>query len=72
MRMDALQEILRDFDREESAVEGDSKRKAPLTIWLSIDDKARYDRLQKTSGRKFGKKLREVIQAALDYVDKSA
>ena len=45
---------------------------ATITVWLSPDDKARYDRLQQLSGRRFGKKLRELIRAAIDRCDSAA
>lgn len=70
MNKDVIQELLKDFNPKELEEERQNQR--PLTVWLSATDKARYDRIQKMSNRRFNKMIREVIQAALDVVEKKA
>ena len=40
----------------------------PVTIWIPIEYKARYDLLQAKSKQKFGKFLREVFKKTIDSV----
>lgn len=72
MKNKAIHDILSDFNPNEPCAESELKKGAPLTIWLPARDKARYDKLQKMSGRKFSKKVREVIQAVLDMVEEDS
>lgn len=68
MRTNAsLKDILEDFSPAANTVTARARR--PVTIWLSPEDKARYDRLQDMSGRGFSKKLREIFRAALDVAE---
>lgn len=55
-----ISEILGDFSptKTEHASLKDGK---PVTIWLPADAKARYDKLQESSGRRFSKKAREAL-----------
>lgn len=45
------------------------KEGGPVTIWLPREYKARYDLIQRETGRKFGKTLREMIQVAIDRTE---
>lgn len=40
----------------------------PLTLWLTVEYKEKYDSLQELSKRKFGKFLKEVIKKSIDKV----
>lgn len=42
---------------------------APVTIWLPAEYKARYDRLQEMSKKRFCKKIRQIIQAAIEMAE---
>lgn len=44
----------------------------PVTVWLPSEYKTRYARLQKASGRQFGKKVRELILAAIELAESKA
>lgn len=67
----SLDEILGEFDPGETTrttgLTGGS-----VTIWLSAEDKARYDRIQESTGRRFSKKLRELVLAAMDVTEARA
>lgn len=43
-----------------------------VTIWLSAEDKARYDRLQEQSNRRFSKKAREALILLMDLAEQRA
>lgn len=60
-----LNDILADFDSTNAQGEGSLKGGKPVTIWLPLDAKEDYDRLQECSGRKFGKKAREALLALI-------
>ena len=70
--MNDIQKLMEDFDPKASEQDRDYKYGRPVTVWLSAEDKARYDRIQKMSGRRFSKKLREVLKAALDVAEEKA
>ena len=56
-----IDQILADFTPVHSEPDGTLKGGRPVTIWLPVDAKADYDRLQEKSGRKFSAKAREVL-----------
>lgn len=63
-----IEEILADFapmDAEKRRL----KDRSPVTIWLTPDAKARYDKLQEYSGKRFGKKARELLLALIDAAE---
>lgn len=63
----SLDEILANFNpTEESNLTG------AVTIWLPAEDKAAWDRLQHSTGRRFSKKAREILQAAIQIAEASA
>lgn len=68
----SLNEILGDFNPAEPAPGSGEKLGAPVTIWLPTEAKARYDRLQKASGRRFGKKAREALLALIELAEARA
>lgn len=72
MKLNVIEEIMRDFDPGKSGEDSDRTKGQMVGVWLPNDYKNRYDRLQQTSRREFGKKVRDVIKAVIDHVDKSA
>lgn len=51
---------------EESAPQSESDT---ISIWLSLDQKAKYDLIQARSKKKFGKFLKKIIEKTIDRVD---
>lgn len=72
MSKTSLDDILGDFNPSEIGYGSNLKSGAPIAVWLTAEDKARYDRLQKVSGRRFCKKIRELIRAAMDVAETRA
>jgi hypothetical protein len=68
----SMDAILGNFDMNETENESRRKDCRPVTIWISASAKARYDRLQKLSGRRFSKKAREILLAAIDMAEAKA
>lgn len=68
---EVLGEILDDFAPAVSQTPGigPSRGGQPVTIWLRAEDKVRYDRIQRSSGRRFSKKAREVILALIELAE---
>lgn len=52
-----MKDILGDFSPKACEL----KESKPVTIWLPAEAKARYDKLQEKSGRRFSKKVREAL-----------
>ena len=67
----SLDAILDDFDCRSEERE-DVKAGGPVTVWLTPKYKAKYDRLQEASNRRFIKKLRALVKAAIDRCDTEA
>jgi hypothetical protein len=65
----SLDAILGDFNPNESISRVSVKSGGPVTIWLTAEYKAKYDRLQEKSHKRFCKKVRELIQAAIDHCE---
>ena len=65
----SLDDILKSFDLKEPREEDSQRERKPVTIWIPASAKARYDRLQVVSGRRFSKKARELLLAAIDMAD---
>lgn len=40
----------------------------PLTIWIDVDMRKKYELLQNSSGRNFGKILRSVIEKSIEKI----
>jgi len=66
MSKKSLDEIMEGFSLAAQQSRGTLKTGAPVTIWLPAEYKARYDQLQAVSGKRFCKKVRELIEAAID------
>lgn len=71
MREKTIEDLLGDFRPVQSANRS-TLTGGTVTIWLSAEDKARYDRLQEMSGRKFSKKVREVLMAIIERAEQRA
>lgn len=69
MEETTLNEILSDFRPTKTEEKNSLKGGSPVTIWLPAEAKARYDRLQENSGRKFSKKAREVLLALMEVAE---
>lgn len=67
-------EKIADFLGDFSVTEGPSQpmSRGAVTIWLPVEAKSRFDRLQDKSGRQFGKKIREIVLAAIEQAEKLA
>lgn len=68
MKTNQIRDIIRDFEINEPKLRNSLTDGTPLTIWVTKDDKKRYDEVQKLSDRRFSKALRRIIVAALDEV----
>jgi len=64
----SLDSILADFGTEDLA-RANWRSRVAVTVWLSPEFKARYDKLQQASGRRFHKKVRELLQAAIEQAE---
>lgn len=64
----SLEEILGDFNPK-GGREAGSKNRQPVTIWMSPENKARYDRLQKGSGGQFIGKVRQAVLSLIDLAE---
>lgn len=68
MHKTTINDLLGDFnlaaDKEKGLTNGRT-----VTIWVSPDVKARYDRLQEKSGRQFSKKAREVLITLIEAAE---
>lgn len=65
-----LEEILGDFSlSDESPAAGERKA---VTLWLSKEDWARYERLQERSRKKFSKAAKRGLLALMELAEKKA
>lgn len=69
MRETTISEILGDFSPTMKDSPKSLKEGRPVTIWLPAEAKARYDRLQEKSGRRFSKKAREILLALIEMAE---
>ena len=66
--MKTIDEMLGDFSPAKSEKSNLTNGKT-VTIWVSPEMKARYDSLQEKSGRRFGKKARELLLALIEAAE---
>lgn len=52
--------------------EADSIEKKPITNWLPLPYKERFDKLQRQTKCRFGKDIQEMIMKAIDLADKAS
>jgi hypothetical protein len=69
MKEKTLNDILADFGPLNADRKTAGKGRSPVTIWLDPESKARYDKLQISSGRGFSKKAREVLLALIEAAE---
>jgi hypothetical protein len=68
MREKSLDAIIENFELSKTENQTNA-RGGTVTIWLPADYKAKYEHLQKVSHKRFLKKLRELVQAAIDRTE---
>jgi hypothetical protein len=68
----SLDDILGDFDAVEPEERHKLKRGYPISIWVPVEYKARYDQLQSVSKQQFSKKVREALLALIELAEKRA
>lgn len=68
----SLQSLMQDFDPAPPPNRNRLNEGGTVTIWLSKDQKDRYDRIQQTSNRQFTRKIREIIIAAMDLAEEKS
>ena len=61
----SLDQILNENDSDGSVTHG-----CTLTVWIPVEHKAAYDRLQKETRRRFSKKLRKIVLTAIEMSEK--
>jgi hypothetical protein len=61
MNKSLVEDLLGDFSPTPRDEFKTFKEGRPVTIWIPADSKAKYDKLQAKSGRRFGKKAREIL-----------
>jgi shikimate kinase len=64
-----IEDLLGDFSPTPPEEPRSLKEGKPVTIWLPANAKAGYDRLQEKSGRRFGKKAREVLIELIELAE---
>lgn len=69
MEAPSLDKILEEFTSDEQIKKSNLREGGPATIWLPPEYKEKFDNLQTKSGRKFGRKIRELIIAAIDVTE---
>lgn len=48
------------------------EKRTPITIWVPLDYKAKFDEAQKKSRCRFGKKMREIFMTCIDRFEQKA
>ena len=69
MNDQTLTEFLGDFTPTETGQTVKIREGIPVTIWLPVEYKQRYDKLQAATERRFGKKTREALMALIDIAE---
>ena len=65
----SIDEILKGFDPAAETDTSFHENHTPLTIWLPMSTKAKYDSLQERSRKRFGKVLKQIIIQSIDKVE---
>lgn len=68
----SLDAIMDGFDPNGPERAESMRDRRPVTIWISASAKARYDRLQQSSGRTFSKMAREILLMAIEKAEARA
>lgn len=61
----SIDTLLEDFVSKKAVAAGKGEL-APITVWVPLESKLKYDALQERSHRRFAKTLREVMSVAID------
>lgn len=69
-KTDLVDSIFLNFNPNELSTEAVDKK--PITQWLPVEYKQKYDELQSKTKSRFGKKIQEMIMKAIDLVDEKA
>lgn len=64
-----MSEILGDFGTIASPSGSRVRDGVPVTIWIPVEAKARYDRIQEKTGRQLSKKAREMLLALIEIAE---
>lgn len=72
MTSKSLDQIIQNFDPTQSGSTSELKDGGAVTIWLPPEYKIAYDNLQRQSNRRFCKKAREILMAAIDVAQARA
>lgn len=72
MREQKFEDVLSDLELIDPTRRNSVNSGATLTIWLPADYKAIYDKLQKLTGRRMSRKVREVVQSLLKAAEAKA
>lgn len=62
----SLDQILDGFDPSEAASSSEFGRGRCVTIWLPAGYKEEYDKLQRSTHRRFAKTVRAILQVTID------
>lgn len=65
----SLDAIIGGFNPDEARSRGRAKDEEMIGVWLPSEFKARYDALQKNSGKSFSKTLRELVRSAIEMAE---
>lgn len=65
----SLDQIISTFALKDDSMKSKIKDGGPVTIWLPKEYKTKYDKIQRTTDRRFCKKIRELIVAAIDITE---
>lgn len=72
MSTNFIDDVLSDFKKTHNPADADDVNYSNLTIRVPDKYKAKYDSIQQQSGRRFSKKVREVLMALLDAAEAKA
>lgn len=68
----SLDQIIGDFNASEQTAASSMKLGGHITVVVPSEYKDRYNRIQQVSRRRFAKKLRELVLAAIDIAEAQA
>lgn len=71
MNKKSIDSIIKDFSLEPGP-NWDKKQHQPLTIWIPIETKTKYDECQYQSKKRFGKMIKRAVIAIIDEFDDQA
>lgn len=66
-----IDSVFKDFESNLTDNHDTPSRQA-ITIWVPDEYKAKYDKLQEITKRKFGKLVKEVVKKSIDKVQNSS